>query len=383
MPSQKDLPLAGVRLIDLTSFLSGPFATQILADLGADVIKIERPPKGDLSRSVPPHFVAGESLYFLSTNRNKRSICLDLNLRADFERLLKLIETADVVMDNFRPKVLDKLGLDPAAIIQAQPKLVWASITGFGQNGPYRDKPAYDMIVQAMAGVMSVTGEPGGQPLRLGIPAGDTVAGLYALVGLLAVLADVRQGGPGRWVDISMLDVQRAMLSYQATYSLNTDKPIGPQGAGHDYIATYRSFKGSDGVYFVVTANTQDMWQRMCATIGRADLVADARFADMSQRLANKFQLWPELEAAFSNKTAAQWVNLLEANDVPCALINDTVQALNDIDVAARGIISEVASSEGGAYKAVLTPIRFVGSQAPQSRFPPHLGEHQHDVDLQ
>ena len=231
-------PLDGVVVVDLTTFLSGPFASQILVDLGADVIKVE-PPGGDSSRHIPPHFVDGDSAYYLSHNAGKRSICLDLKTPSGLEILRKLIGTADVVLENFRPGVSTRLGIDPANMTADHPRLVWASISGFGQTGPRSHLPAYDMIVQALSGVMSLTGEPDRPPVRLGIPGGDLIAGMYAVIGLLASLADVRRGQHGRIIDISMLDSMLSMLSYQASYTLLSGIAPPPQAARHDSIPTH------------------------------------------------------------------------------------------------------------------------------------------------
>lgn len=378
----RHLPLDGVRVVDLTTFLSGPFATQILADLGADVVKVESPGEGDSSRSIPPYFIDGDSAYFLSTNRNKRSIVLDLQEPSDGLRLKSLIARADIVVDNFRPRAISKLGLSPEASIADRPTLIWASITGFGQTGTRRDRPAYDMIVQALSGVMSMTGEPGGSAVRLGIPAGDTVAGVFAVVGILATLSDVRRGGPGRWIDISMLDAQLAMTSYQAAYTLISGVAPGKQGARHDSISTYRSFVGSDGREFVVTANTERMWRGMCRALNRPELISDPLFADSSSRLANRERLWADLESAFQAKPAAEWVRLLEANDVPCAVIRNVKEALDEARLDDRGLIAHVRDAERGEFDAVRTPIRIVGCEPVSDRFPPRLGANQDDADL-
>ena len=235
-------PLEGVRVVDLTTFLSGPSATQLLGDLGADVIKIETL-DGDSSRAIAGPEVDGDSAYFLANNRNKRSIAIDLKSPRGQSVAKHLIAGADVVVENFRPGVTARLGLSPEAALEANPRLIWASISGFGQEGPWRDRPAYDMVVQALSGVMSINGHPGAPAARLGIPAGDVVAGLYAVIGILSALHARGETGPGRIVDVSMLRGQLAMLSYQALYASVNDAAPGPQGAAHDSIATYRSFR--------------------------------------------------------------------------------------------------------------------------------------------
>ncbi|GAA2592452.1 CoA transferase [Winogradskya consettensis] len=365
-------PLAGVRVVDLTTFLSGPSATQLLGDLGADVIKVESL-DGDSSRAIVGPTVLGESAYFLANNRNKRSIALNLKAPRGLEVLKRLIAGADVVIENFRPGVTARLGLDPEAVLAEHPRLVWASISGFGQEGELRDRPAYDMIVQAMSGVMSLNGHPGAPAARLGIPAGDVVAGLYAVIGVLAALQARHQSGRGRIIDVSMLRGQLAMLSYQALYtSLNGVAPE-PQGAGHDSIATYRSFRAGDGRELVVTANTPRMWEGLCRVLGVEELITDPRFVDAASRLRNKVALWAVLEAQFARRPAAEWVDALSAASVPAAPVKNVLEALTDARAAGDGTLVEVTSDEA-SFENVATPIRFVGTPTAAPAYPPSLG---------
>jgi CoA:oxalate CoA-transferase len=367
-------PLDGVVVIDLTTFLSGPFASQILVDLGADVIKVE-PPGGDSSRHIPPHFVDGDSAYYLSHNAGKRSICLDLKTPSGQEILRKLIGTADVVLENFRPGVSTRLGIDPANMTAEHPRLVWASISGFGQTGPRSHLPAYDMIVQALSCVMSLTGEPERPPVRLGIPAGDLIAGMYAVIGLLASLVDVRRGQRGRIIDISMLDSMLSMLSYQASYTLLSGVAPPPQAAQHDSIPTYRSFEGSDGKQFVITANTEAMWVSMCRAAGQADLLDDDRYSSPSKRLANKTSLWCRLESRFAEHSAEHWVTLLTEANVPAALVKSVPDALADARDSERHILRQTHDPVRGTFESVGSPIMFVGAERQQQAFPPRLGQ--------
>ncbi|MCR5871209.1 CoA transferase [Sphingomonas sp. J344] len=367
-------PLHGVRVLDLTTFLSGPFCTQILADLGAEVIKVE-PPGGDSSRHIPPHFLDGQSLYFLGINRNKRSVSIDLKTDRGRELLLELIAKADVVVENFRPGVARKIGLDIEQIAASHPRLIWASISGFGQTGPDSTKPAYDMIVQALSGVMSITGEVDRPAVRLGIPAGDTVAGLYACIAICAALHRRNSTDRADIIDVAMLDCQLAMLSYQGTYSLVAGTEPGPQGARHDSIPTYRSFKARDGRELVVTANTEKMWRGLCNSLGLAELANDARFATASDRLTNRVQLWRLLEGAFLEKDAAEHVESLQANDVPAALIKRVPEALDDARVAGRDMIVGMQAPGGRRIEVVGNPIKFAGGPDPDPTYPPALGQ--------
>ena len=374
-PSAIAAPLHGLRVLDLTTFLSGPFCTQILADLGAEVVKIEAP-GGDSSRAIPPHFVRGDSAYFLGINRSKRSVALDLKQGEGIALVRRLIAEADVVVENYRPGVASRMGLDPQQLCTEHPRLVWASISGFGQVGPWRDQPAYDMIVQALSGVMSLTGEVGRPAVRLGIPAGDMVAGMYAAIAINATLAERERTGRGRAIDISMLDCQLAMLSYQSTYALVAGTTPQPQGARHDSIPTYRSFQGGDGRELVVTANTERMWQGLCRALQCPELIADARFASAADRLAQREQLWPLLERAFLARPAADWIAPLQAEGVPVALIKTVPEALQDAREAGREMVLPLRDPRDGTQIDVVgNPIKFVGAQAPAATYPARLGE--------
>lgn len=373
-PESTLLPLGGIRVLDLTTFLSGPSATQMLGDLGAEIIKVE-PPQGDSSRSIPPHFVGDDSAYYLASNRNKRSIVVDLKNPDGLAVVKQLAGECDVLIENFRPGVCARLGLTPGALMAANPRLVWASISGFGQAGPLRERPAYDMIVQAMSGVMSVTGHPGGPATRLGIPAGDVIAGMYAVVGVLSALVARERTGRGDVIDVAMLDGQISQLSYQAVYTMLTGVSPKPQGAQHDSIPTYRAFRGGDGQEFVVTANTQQMWERMARVVGLDSLLRDARFADERSRLAHREELWGALEAAFMGKPACDWVELLVAAGVPAAPVLDVSAALEQARRSGRGLIVELDDEHGNTVDSVGTPIRFPYRPEPPRRYPPRLGQ--------
>jgi crotonobetainyl-CoA:carnitine CoA-transferase CaiB-like acyl-CoA transferase len=357
----------------MTTFLSGPFCTQILADLGAEVVKLEAP-SGDSSRAIPPYFVKEESAYYLGINRNKRSVAVDMKRPEGMELTRRLIDAADVVVENYRPGVLARMGLDIEALRTARPGLIWASISGFGQHGPWRDQPAYDMIVQALSGVMSLTGEAGRPAVRLGIPAGDMVAGMYAAIAINAALADRERSGHGRTIDVSMLDCQLAMLSYQSTYALVAGITPQPQGARHDSIPTYRSFVAGDGRELVITANTDRMWKGLCVALDREALTGDARFATGALRLSNREALWPLLEEAFLARTAADWIEPLQREGVPVALIKNVPEALNDARAAGRGMVASLRDEAGDSIEVVGNPIKFSGETEAPATYPPRLG---------
>jgi crotonobetainyl-CoA:carnitine CoA-transferase CaiB-like acyl-CoA transferase len=366
-------PLRHVRVLDLTQFLAGPFCTQILGDLGADVIKVEAP-AGDLSRHLPPHFVAGESAYYLSTNRNKRSMVVDLKTEAGRDVIERLMGCVDIVVENYRPGVMDRLGLRYDEISDRHPSLIWCSITGFGSDGPYRDRPAYDMVVQALAGTMSLTGEPDGRPVRTGIPLADLAAGMYAVIGLQAALEERRESGLGQHVDISMLDVQVAMLSYQAAYHLVSGDIPGRQGTGHDSIPTYRGFVAGDGRMIAVTANTERMWHGLCTALELEGLTRDARFVTNADRYAHRHELWPILDARFAERDADAWLTRLLEAQVPASIVNDLAAALRDPQVVHRGMVVDLRSEEGESVRVVGDPVRLSRSQRETHDFPPPLG---------
>jgi CoA:oxalate CoA-transferase len=332
---------------------------------------------GDSSRHIPPFFVGPDSAYFLGHNRNKRSIAIDLKSGEGQSIARTLALRSDIVIENFRPGVSARLGLDPGELRQRNPAIIWVSISGFGQVGPWRDRPAYDIIVQALSGVMSLTGVSGAPAMRLGIPAGDLVAGMYAAMAALAALADRERAGKtgtGRVADISMLDGQLSMLSYQAVYATIGGITPGPQGSGHDSIPTYRTFLAGDGRELVVAANTERMWADLCGVLGLDQLVADPRFATGTARLAHRDDLAPLLEAAFRGNAAAAWVDRLIGRAVPAALIKTVPEALEDARQAGRGMIVPLTGPDGDTIETVATPIRYANAGPAEHAFPPRLG---------
>ncbi|MER1995245.1 MAG: CoA transferase [Arthrobacter sp.] len=373
------LPLAGVRVLDLTGFLSGPFGTQILGDLGAEVLKIE-PPAGDNSRTVPPHFVGDTSVYYLSTNRNKKSAVIDLK-DPEGQRVVKaLMAKSDIVLENFRPGALKRLGLDYATVAAGDPSVIWCSISGFGQDGPYAHRPAYDMIVQAYSGGMSLTGERGGPPVRAGLPIGDLTAGLYGVIAVLAALNRRAATGLGDYIDISMLDCQLAFLSYQGAYYLHSGKVPGTQGRSHDSIPTYRCFEASDGIEVAVTANTQKMWESLCQVLGLSELAKDERFLTLADRHRNRAELEPALEDAFLARGADEWVSLLTEAGVPVAPVNTVDRALADPQARHRNMVVELQDEHEGTIRVVGNPLKFRSISNQLLNFPPKLGEHTEEI---
>lgn len=347
MTVQDSRSLEGLRVLDLTQFLAGPYATQILADMGADVVKVERP-KGDLTRHLPPHFVGDDSAYFLSVNRNKRSVVVDLQEAGGADLVRRMTSWADVVVENYRPGVLDHWGISAEDITASRPDLVWCAISGFGTGSPYQDLAAYDMVIQAMSGGMSMTGEEGGSAVRTGIPISDLAAGMYAVIGILGLRNRVLAGGVGGRLDISLLDCQIAMLSYQGSYFLNSGVVPGRQGSGHDSIPTYRGFVCGDERQIVVTANTERMWEALCQALGLTELLSDERFVNNDARYRNREALWQILESRFRQLSASEAEHLLLTYDVPVALVRTVGEALEDQHAKQRGMVLHLRDSERG-----------------------------------
>jgi CoA:oxalate CoA-transferase len=370
-------PLSHLTVIDLTQHLAGPFATQMLGDLGARVVKVE-PPAGDPTRRVGPYFVQGTSAYYLSVNRNKLSVCLNLKAPGGTDAFLALAAHADVVIENFSPGTMDKLGIGREVLADVNPKLVHCSISGFGQDGPYRRKPAFDIIVQALSGGMSLTGEPEGESVRSGLPIGDLCAGMNAVTGILAALQQVTVTGEGSYVDVAMLDTQISLLSYVASYYLLGGYVAGRQGRGHVSIPSYGAFTAGDGAEIVIAANTEQMWQRLCAALDLEPLLTDERFTDNDQRREHREELQPILEAAIRRWPATEVLDRLAAADVPAAPINSIDAALADPQVRHRDMVTTIRTP-GGEVLGTGNPVKIAGNHV-RHELHPVLGEDTEEV---
>ncbi|MBI2998396.1 MAG: CoA transferase [Deltaproteobacteria bacterium] len=368
-------PLRGVRLLDLTQFLAGPFCTQILADLGAEIIKIE-PQAGDPSRALPPYFYKGEGAYFLAINRSKRSVVLDLATEGGRNVFYDLVRRADVVVEAYRPGVVQKLGVDYETLKAINPRIVYCSISGFGQDGPYATRPAYDMIVQALSGAMSLTGEIGGRPVRSGTPIGDLNAGQFAVTAILAALWERERSGTGQFIDVAMLDVQVAMLCYLAQYYLISGDVPGLQGRGHMSIPTYNAFRARDGRDVLICANTERMWQQLCQALEMAELANDPRFETNERRHANRAELEPILERAFALHDSGDLLARFHEHGIPSAPVNSVAEALADPQVVHRQMVREVPHTLGGAIRMLGNPIKFSRSREGDFTSPSTLGQH-------
>lgn len=361
-------------VLDLSRILSGPFATMTLADLGAEVIKVEQPGSGDDTRQWGPPFQGEVAAYYLAVNRNKRSIAVDLKTAEGTEIVRKLALKADVLVENFRPGTAERLGLGFDELSRANPGLIYASISGYGQTGPDAARPGYDAIAQARSGIMSVTGEADGPPVRVGISSADIAAGMWATVGILAALHEKQRTGLGQWVDISLLDGSVAWLTYVASgYFASGDVP--PRyGSAHPTIAPYQAFASSDGFVMVAVGN-DGLWRRFAAAIGREDLIADELFATNSSRVDNRKTLIPQLEAVLATRTTEEWVRVLSAAGVPVGPIQTVDQALADPQVVARGMVVEMQHPTAGLLKTVNCPIRLTRTPVSIRNAPPSLGQ--------
>jgi formyl-CoA transferase/CoA:oxalate CoA-transferase len=368
-------PLTGVTVIDFTRVLSGPYCTMVLSDLGARVIKIEHPVRGDDTRHWGPPFVGAESAYFLSINRNKESLTLDFKQPAGREILDRLLPTADVVVENFRPGTLDSVGLDGDALTRRFPRLICCSISGYGQTGPRRDEPGYDAVMQAEGGLMSITGDAGGPAYRLGVAITDIVSGLFAAQGVLAALYSRERTGRGQRVDIGMLDATAALLTYQAGTYFTTGEAPARVGNRHPTIAPYESFATSDGELVVAVGN-DDIWRRFCTTIGRSDLVDDPRFRTNKERIANYAELRRLLECEMAKRTRGEWVARFTEIGVPCGSVREISEVLADPQLAAREMIATVDHPTIGAARVIGSPLKLSGTPASIRTAPPVLGQH-------
>jgi crotonobetainyl-CoA:carnitine CoA-transferase CaiB-like acyl-CoA transferase len=362
--------LRGIRILDLTRMLAGPYATMLLADMGAEVIKVEEPGGDPIRRMGPPFEPDGRSAYFMAVNRNKKSVVLDLRADADRDRFLALVGTADAVVDNFRPGVMARLGLTPERLRAVRPDLVTCSLTAFGSDGPYRDLPAFDLVLQAMGGGMSITGEPGGAPARSGLPVGDLAGGAFAAMAVCAALLRRERTGAGQHVDLSLLDVQVSLLTYVAQYHLTDGVVPGPIGTAHQSVVPYQSFETADG-HVVVAVFGESFWPPLCRAAGLEELIE--RFPDNASRHARRDEVVALLQERFREETTDEWVRRLWAAGVPGGPVNTIDRVLRDPQVLHRGMVA------GDGERTLLgNPVK---TGAPDTFTPaPALGQHDREL---
>jgi crotonobetainyl-CoA:carnitine CoA-transferase CaiB-like acyl-CoA transferase len=372
-------PLAGLRVLDLSRILSGPFATMILADLGAEVIKLENPIGGDDTREWAPPYQGDQSAYFLSINRNKRGIAVDLKNDAGREIATRLADGADVLVENFRPGAAARLGLGYPELSARNPRLVYASISGYGQTGPDAELPGYDAIAQALGGVVSVTGESTGPPVRVGTPVADLGAAMWAAIGVLAALHARAASGRGDWIDISLLDGQIAWLTYVAGGYFASGEVPRRYGSAHPTIVPYQALRTSDG-YLMVAVGNDSLWQRFAPIIGLPELAGDTRFATNPDRVVHRDELIPLIEAALASRASTEWAAELSRAGIPAGAINTVDRALAYPQVLARDMVLTTEHPTAGTLRMPGSPVRLSGHTATVRRPPPLLGEHTDEV---
>ena len=382
--------LGHLRVLDLTRVLAGPWCTQLLADLGTDVIKVERPGSGDDTRAWGPPYLkqadgkdTSEAAYYLAANRNKRSITIDITRPEGQDIIRRLAQQSDIVVENYKVDQLAQFGLDYATLANLNARLIYCSITGFGQTGPHRERPGYDFIIQGSGGFMSITGErddrPGGGPQKAGVAVSDLMTGMYATVAILAAVAHRERSGTGQYIDLALYDVMLAMLANMNMNYLTSGRAPGRAGNAHQNIVPYQVFAASDG-HVIVAVGNDGQFVKFCEVAGRPDLAADPRFVRNADRVRHRAVLVPLLEAIVCQRPVAFWVEALDAAKVPCGPINDIAHALADPQVAARGMRIDLPHALAGMVPLVANPIKLSETPAAYDRAPPLLGEHTDEV---
>ena len=374
-------PLTGLRVLDLTRVLAGPTCTQMLGDLGAEVIKIERPEAGDDTRGFAPPFVPNtkESAYFVGVNRNKKSVTLDIAKPEGQAIIHKLLEHCDILVENFKVGALAKYGLGYEQLAKTHPRLIYCSITGFGQTGPYAPRPGYDALIQAMGGVMSLTGEPNGSPQKVGVPVADLFAGLYGCIGILAAVNHRNNTGQGQQIDIGMLDTHVAWLANQGMNYLATGENPPRLGNQHPNIAPYQEFPTKDG-YIILAVGNDPTFERFCRAFGQEALLSDPRFATNPIRVQNRQLVTDTLTPVMKSKTTAEWIEALEALKIGCGPINTLEQVFADPHVKAREMVVEMAHGSGETVQVIANPVKLSATPPSYRSAPPVLGEHTNAV---
>ncbi len=370
-----DKPLAGIKVVDLSRFIAGPYCTMRLGDMGAEVIKVESPGKGDDSRALGPPFIKGESAYYMSFNRNKKSIALNLRQEKGREILTKLIEDADIFIENYRVGITAQMGMTYEDVKKIKEDIIYCSVTGYGHNGPYKEKPSFDVMIQGEAGLMSVTGFPDGPPQRVGVAIADILAGHNSFEGILLALLVREKTGQGQFVDISLLDSIISILTYQAGHFLATGEAPNRVGNRHPMITPYEIFETKDG-YVIFAVGNQRLWENFIQVLGRPELNEDPRFATMNDRNQHPAELKEIIEQITVAKTTAEWVGIMEKTGVPCGRIRTLDQVLTDDHVAVREMVVEREHPTAGKIKLLGNPIKLSATPGGVVLPPPTLGQH-------
>ncbi|MGB3681169.1 MAG: CoA transferase [Rubrobacteraceae bacterium] len=375
------LPLEGVKVLDLSRVLAGPYATMALGDLGADVIKVEHPERGDDTRHWGPPFAGGESAYFLSVNRNKRSVAADLKDDGDLEKIKRLAGDADVLIENTKPGTLEKLGLGYETLRESNPGIIYCKITGFGP-GPDQGRPGYDFLVQARAGVMGITGQPGDEPTKVGVAIADIVCGLYASNAILAALHRRDATGGGTSIEVPLFESTLSWLANRAQEYLVSGEDKGRMGNAHPTIVPYQTFDAADKPIAVAVGNDAQ-FERLCKAIGREDLTEDARYATNPKRVEHREGLVKTLQEEFSKGAAENWISAIREAGVPCGPVNSLSEVFSDEHVLGSGLLQTVEHSTAGEIELLAAPVLIDGERPPVRRPPPTLGQHTDEVDTE
>jgi CoA:oxalate CoA-transferase len=368
-------PLDGVKVLDLTRVLAGPYCTMLLADMGADVVKVERPGAGDDTRAYGPPFLNGESAYFLSINRNKRSLTLNFKHAQGLQILRQLLETADVVVENFRPGTMESFGLGYAAVQPLNPRLIFCSISGYGHTGPDTELPGYDLIIQGEGGIASLTGDPNGPPYKVGSSQADIIAGMMGFQGILLALLARAQTGQGQKVDIGMLDCQVAMLTYQAGIYFATGETPTRMGNQHPTITPYETYRCQDG-YINLACGNDGMWRRFCKAIGQETWTEDSRFQTNADRVQHRRQLSALLEPVMLQRTAQEWIETLRGHGIPCGRIQSVRDVCDSAQIQARDMVVSLNHPKAGTIRVTGVPMKLSATPGAVTAPPPLLGEH-------
>jgi crotonobetainyl-CoA:carnitine CoA-transferase CaiB-like acyl-CoA transferase len=371
--------LSGVRVVDLAHMLAGGYGSMLLGDLGAEMIKIEPLEIGDRTRLLGPPFVAGESGYFLGINRNKKSVALDLKREEGRRVLYDLVRVSDVVFDNFRPGVMEKMGCGCETLKEINPRIIYCTLSGFGETGPYRDRPAFDLAIQAIGGAMSITGEPGRPPVRMGVPMGDLGGSLFCALAISAALYAREKTGLGRKMDIALMDCLVSLLTYVGQYYLLDGKVPGPMGSAHVSVVPYQAFPTQD-IYIVVAVFVEKFWRAVCRVLGLEELVDDPRFADNDRRRDHREELIPILEDVFRTRPGEEWLRLLSKAGVPCGPINTLDRVFADPQVAARNMVVEMDHPKVGRFRSIGNPVKMPAMLEGPFEPPPMHGQHTEEV---
>lgn len=371
--------LDGVRVVDMAQMLAGGYGSMLLGDLGAEVLKIEPIEVGDRTRLLGPPFVEGESAYFMSINRNKKSVALDVTKEQGRQILYNLVRVSDVVFHNFRPGVMEKLKCDYNTLKGINPRVIYCGLTGYGETGPYRDYPAFDLAIQAVSGAMSITGESGRPPVRMGIPMGDLAGSLFAAFAISAALYAREVTGEGRKIELSLMDCNISLLTYVGQYYLMDGRVPGPIGSGHQSVVPYQAFATQD-IYIVVAVFVEKFWQAFCRVLGIEELIDDPRFCDNDHRRDNREELVPILEEIFRTRPGEEWLQLLREAQVPCGPINTLDRLFADPQVTARRMVVEIDHPKVGRFRSIGNPVKT--PPMPEGPFepPPLHGQHTDEV---